>query len=104
MASLTQALLVDFGFQAVAGLPAILLRTERWYDLTGSLTFLALAVGSFLQMTPGRDATGSAMNTVAPLVQTLCVAIWAARLGSHLFRRILQVRGQLQTARPTPIS
>lgn len=44
--SLGGALGLDFGIQAVAGAAAILCQTEKWYDATGSATWLALALGS----------------------------------------------------------
>lgn len=70
---------VALAVQWIAFVPAYAARTERWYDLTGSLTYLtvtALAVA----LAPPRDARS--------VVLALLVAIWAARLGTFLFRRI----------------
>lgn len=48
-------------------------QTEKYYDLTGSLTFLLLSMGTYLW------SSQFARQTVA----TLCVTIWAVRLGNH---------------------
>lgn len=64
----------------VAWVPASLLRTERFYDLTGTLTFLAI-VGVCLGVTgdgPGWRATAACV----------AVAAWAVRLGWFLVSRI----------------
>lgn len=71
---------IAFSVNWLAFIPAFVFQTEKYYDLTGSLTYLslvALAVGY------GSDAPR------ALLLGTL-VAIWASRLGSFLFVRILQ--------------
>jgi steroid 5-alpha reductase family enzyme len=68
------------GLQWVAFVPAYILRTERFYDLTGSITYItliALAVG-----------LGPPTDTRAQLL-ALMVVVWAGRLGAFLFKRIL---------------
>jgi len=65
--------------QWIAFVPAYLAGTERYYDLTGSGTYLtvtALAIG----LTPSTDTRSGLLAAL--------VAIWAARLGTYLFRRI----------------
>jgi steroid 5-alpha reductase family enzyme len=65
--------------QWVAFVPAYLMRTERFFDLTGSLTYLmvtAVAIG-----------LGPPADTRSGLLGVL-VAVWAARLGAFLFGRI----------------
>ncbi len=70
------AIVIQWG----AFVPAYLGRTERYYDLTGSLTYLTVtAVALWLGPDPGRRA----------LVLGLLVAVWAGRLGSFLFMRVL---------------
>ena len=64
--------------QWVAFIPAWLNRTEKFYDLTGSITYLTVTLTALL-LSPGTD-------TRAWLSGGL-VAIWAARLGSFLFLR-----------------
>ncbi len=67
-----------FAVNFVAFVPAFLARTERHYDLTGSLTYLA-AVGCALAL--GNREPRS-------LLLAALVGIWTARLGSFLFARI----------------
>jgi steroid 5-alpha reductase family enzyme len=62
----------------VAFAPAFAAQTERYYDLTGSLTYLAVVA---LGLTLGsRDPRA--------LLLALLVAVWTLRLGSFLFSRI----------------
>lgn len=68
-----------FAIQWVAFVPAFARRTEAFYDLTGSLTFIGVtAVALVLGPTPDLRAI-----LLAALVVT-----WALRLGSYLVRRI----------------
>jgi len=75
------ALAVGLAFliQWLAFVPAYLLQTERFYDLTGSLTYVTVTALAVL-LSPEVDA-----RSVLLLV---LVVIWAARLGSFLVRRI----------------
>lgn len=68
-----------FLVQWVVFLPSYLAQTEHYYDLTGSLTYLTLAIGTLL-LVDGFDARS--------ILLTLLVSIWALRLGSFLFLRI----------------
>ena len=65
--------------QWIAFAPAYLSRTERYYDLIGSLTYLsitALAIG-----------LGPSPSARSGLLAVL-IGVWAGRLGAFLFRRI----------------
>lgn len=73
------AVAAAFIIQWLAFIPAYLRQTERFYDLTGSLTYIAVTLLLVL-LTPGIDARG--------FLLALLVLVWAARLGSFLFRRI----------------
>ena len=68
-----------FLIQWTAFLPAYLRQTERFFDLTGSITYVAIFTLAILRG-PDPDAR-------AVLLYVL-VTIWAIRLGSFLFRRI----------------
>jgi len=68
-----------FGINWIAFVPAWLGRSEKFYDLTGSLTYLATAAFAF--------AAGGVRDARAWLLLTL-VSIWAMRLGWFLFGRI----------------
>ena len=70
---------VAIGIQWLAFVPAFLAKTERYYDATGSVTYLtviAIAIG--LAPAPGQRA----------VVLALLVIVWAVRLGTFLFIRI----------------
>lgn len=80
---LTAALvLVAFLVQWLAFVPAYVQRTERFYDLTGSLTYLTV-VGLALVLTARVRPPGPRELMVAAMV-----VVWALRLGSFLVRRI----------------
>ena len=68
-----------FAIQWLAFVPARLLETERFYDLTGSLTYIAVTLAAVSIAT----ALSSAQWLIA-----IMVLLWAGRLGSFLFRRI----------------
>ena len=68
-----------FVIQWLAFVPARLLQTERFYDLTGSATYIAVTVGAVVAAS---EPTG------AQVLIAIMIFIWAARLGSFLFRRI----------------
>ena len=68
-----------FVIQWLAFIPAFLLQNEGWFDLTGSVTYITVTAVAVL-LGPTSDARS--------LVLLALVVIWAARLGSYLFRRI----------------
>lgn len=70
---------VSIGIQWLAFIPAYLLKTERFYDLTGSFTFLTLIILA-IWLGPAPDTRS--------WVLAAAVAIWSVRLGSFLFLRI----------------
>jgi len=71
--------LAAFAINWTAFVPAYLLQTERFYDLTGSITYIAL-VTLALWLSGGPDARS--------LLIGVLIVIWALRLGSFLFTRI----------------
>jgi steroid 5-alpha reductase family enzyme len=72
-------LAVAFAVQWAAFIPAYLLQTERFYDITGSLTYIGVTLLAVV-LSPASDA-----RSVLLLV---LVVIWAVRLGSYLSMRI----------------
>ncbi|KAM5350482.1 hypothetical protein ACJ41O_006987 [Fusarium nematophilum] len=90
--------------QAAAGLPSIASRSDRIYDLSGSLTFLAVGALSLylprvsstavlpglLSVLRGQGPTVLRHADWRQLVLTGAVAVWATRLGSYLFSRVVQ--------------
>ncbi|GEB46663.1 hypothetical protein MTE01_26080 [Microbacterium testaceum] len=73
------AVTAAFVIQFVVFLPSALRRTERFFDLTGSLTFIAVSIALAL-LAPAQDARGWILAAM--------VVVWAARLGSFLFARV----------------
>ena len=71
--------IVAFVIQWVVFVPSYRAQTERWYDLTGSFTYLTVAIGALILV--GRFDLRS-------LIIVALVAVWAARLGSFLYRRV----------------
>ena len=77
-------LVICFVIQWIAYIPAFLLKTEKFYDLTGSLTY----IGTVLFALYG---TGSFQNLkLGNLIVGMAIIMWAVRLGSFLFMRILK--------------
>jgi steroid 5-alpha reductase family enzyme len=68
-----------FLIQWLAFIPAYLLQSERFFDLTGGLTYIAVTTMAVL--------LGPAIDGRA-IVLLVVVVAWAARLGAYLFRRI----------------
>ena len=68
-----------FLIQWLAFIPAYLLQSERFYDLTGSLTYISVTLLAVL-LSPVVDGRS--------ILLLALVVIWAARLGTFLFRRI----------------
>lgn len=79
--SLLSHFALDLGIQVAGWALACAIRSERFYDLTGSLTFLTLAARS-LQAAGGRAAHPRSLGLTA------AVGVWAARLGSFLAARV----------------
>lgn len=75
------ALIVGLAFliQWLVFIPAFLRQTEKYFDLTGSLTYISLTSVAVL-FTPGVDARA--------ILVWLLVVVWAVRLGTFLYRRI----------------
>ena len=68
-----------FLIQWLAFIPAFWLQTEKFFDLTGSITYISvISVAAFLSA--GLDARS--------ILLWALVVIWATRLGTFLFRRI----------------
>jgi steroid 5-alpha reductase family enzyme len=72
---------VAFVIQWLAFIPAFMFKTEKFYDLTGTIAYLTVTVSALL--------LSGAPGIRSWLVATL-VVIWTVRLGSFLFKRVLQ--------------
>jgi len=75
-------LVLIFVIQWVAYIPAFIFKTEKFYDLTGSLTYItAISFALYSTNTPQNLDLGS-------LIIGIAIILWAIRLGSFLFMRI----------------
>jgi steroid 5-alpha reductase family enzyme len=75
------AVAVVFVIQWAGFIAAYLLRTEMFYDLTGSITYISIQIMVVL-LSPVVDGRS--------ILLLILVVIWAGRLGTFLFRRILK--------------
>lgn len=104
-----------YGLQAAVAIPSILAQTERFYDLSGSLTYIS-CVGLSLYLPTIRARLAASTSATAPawpsllasltskgsisawnwrqVVLSAAVTIWATRLGSFLFSRITSEDGR----------
>ena len=76
------AVILAFLIQWVAYIPAYLFQTEKFYDLTGSLTYLTVIW--FVYLSSNQVGEVNFQN----LIVTVLISIWAIRLGTFLFSRI----------------
>eukprot|EP00002_Diphylleia_rotans_P038371 TRINITY_DN8715_c0_g1_i1.p1 TRINITY_DN8715_c0_g1~~TRINITY_DN8715_c0_g1_i1.p1 ORF type:complete len:259 (+),score=53.85 TRINITY_DN8715_c0_g1_i1:61-837(+) len=72
---------IDFAVQLGMGCLAILFRTEKFFDLTGSLTFLTLTLHSLFTLDD---------QSFRQILISVLVVLWAFRLGFFLFIRIIK--------------
>ena len=73
-----------FVVQWIVFVPSFWARTERFFDLTGSLTFIGMTAVIVI-LTPMMDARGWMLAAM--------VVVWAARLGAFLFSRVRRSGG-----------
>jgi steroid 5-alpha reductase family enzyme len=78
-----RVVILAFLIQWVAYIPAYVFQTEKFYDLTGSLTYLSVTWYALI-LASGDFVNANLANTVIVLL----ISIWALRLGSFLFIRI----------------
>ncbi|MDG1721565.1 MAG: DUF1295 domain-containing protein [SAR86 cluster bacterium] len=73
--------LLVYIIQWVAFIPAYMFQTEKFFDLTGSITYSSVFIYCIYLATSGDLNWGS-------LVISILVILWAGRLGTFLFTRI----------------
>jgi steroid 5-alpha reductase family enzyme len=78
------ATLLAFAINIAAFVPSYLARTEHYYDLTGSFTYLSVTLLA-LVLTDDLDTRS--------VIIAVLVLVWAGRLGSFLFRRVRKAGG-----------
>ena len=72
-------ILLIFSIQWISFIPAYIFQTEKFFDLTGSITYLITVLAALYITDSGK---------ISDYVIVSCVVIWAIRLGSFLFMRI----------------
>jgi len=70
-----------FLIQWAVFVPSYLLRSERFFDITGSVTYVSV-VALAVALSPAPDTRS--------VLLALLIAIWASRLGTFLLRRVLR--------------
>ena len=77
-----QAVLIAFLIQWVLFIPAFYFQTEKFYDITGSVTYISIVTYISVQ-------SYYAINVnIGSILLASCIILWAIRLGSFLFTRI----------------
>ena len=71
-----------FVIQWIAYIPAFIFKTEKFYDLTGSLTYISAILLALY------STNTSQSFDLGGLIIGLAIIVWAIRLGSFLFMRI----------------
>ncbi|KAI8615998.1 hypothetical protein BC830DRAFT_1168139 [Chytriomyces sp. MP71] len=81
---------VDFGIQFVFYVVSAALKTEKYYDLSGSLTYITCILVGLLARSSGPSGEDNALSTLnaRQIVAAALVLVWAVRLGSFLFARV----------------
>lgn len=82
--SFTLLTIIAFGVNIAVFIPSYLGRTDHYYDLTGSITYVTVTAIAL--------ATADIRDTRTVLV-ALLIFVWAGRLGSFLFRRVKKSDG-----------
>lgn len=76
------AVLFAFSIQWIVFIPSYLNKTEKFFDLTGGITYITVTLLALL-LSPIKD--------IRSLIIVILVTIWAARLGLFLYNRIKKV-------------
>ncbi len=75
----TLLVILAFAIQAIVFVPSFINQTEHFFDLTGSLTYITLAILAVV-LSPEMDPRSLMLMTL--------ILIWAGRLGAFLFMRV----------------
>lgn len=79
-------LIISFVLHWVAFIPSYLARTEKFYDIAGTVAYLSvLATASYLTMISSNNNL-----QLRSIIAIILVLIWALRLGIFLFVRVLK--------------
>ncbi|KAF2193456.1 DUF1295-domain-containing protein [Zopfia rhizophila CBS 207.26] len=103
--TLIPSVALAYGIQTAVAIPSVAAQTERFYDLSGTLTYLSCTALSLLlpylyAKSAGAITMGLKEYLSAPAPEQGCwwwrhvalsaaVGVWSVRLGSFLFKRIM---------------
>ncbi|KAI4196012.1 MAG: hypothetical protein LQ350_006844 [Teloschistes chrysophthalmus] len=113
LSTLVPSIGLAYTIQGFAAVPSIFAQTERFYDLSGSLTYISCTALSLCLPTIRARAAAAAVGGVKPAWSSIlsalagsggslnwrqvalsaAVSIWATRLGTYLFSRITADNG-----------
>ena len=80
------AMAISFAIHWILFVPSYIFQTEKFYDLTGSLTYITvLSLVVFIKKTTVHEVLD-----LRSLLIYGCIMIWTVRLGSFLFWRVLK--------------
>jgi len=71
--------IIAFAINIIAFIPSFLAKTEHYYDLTGSITYITVTLLAL--------ALAETLDTRS-VIAGIMVLVWAGRLGTFLFRRV----------------
>ena len=74
--------IIAFGIQILGFIPAYISQTEKYYDITGTVTYVLTTIVALL-LTRNLDIRSYLLATL--------IIVWALRLGIFLFRRVHDV-------------
>ena len=97
-AVLATSAVLDVAVQLLGWALSVALRTDKAYDFTASVTYVALALLSFFFGTSSNSAASSSPSSSSSpsprqVVATVFLVVWAARLGVFLLYRVLKLGG-----------
>ena len=84
---------LDFAIQLVAYIISAALQTERFYDLSGSLTYVTCILVALLSRYFGDSIQSLSSRQIIAAVMVL---VWSIRLGVFLFQRVLRVEDKVR--------
>ncbi|KAL8949270.1 MAG: hypothetical protein Q9222_004609 [Ikaeria aurantiellina] len=112
LSTLVPSIGLAYTIQGLAAVPSIIAQTERFYDLSGSLTYISCTALSLYLPTIRARAAAAAAGTIKPAWPSIlgalsgsgglnwrqvflsaAVSVWATRLGTYLFSRITSDNG-----------
>ncbi|KAL8653194.1 MAG: hypothetical protein Q9210_002236 [Variospora velana] len=112
LSTLVPSIGLAYTIQGLVAIPSIFAQTERFYDLSGSLTYISCTALSLYLPTIRARAAAAAVGAAKPawpsilaalagngglnwrqVALSAAVSIWATRLGTYLFSRITSDNG-----------